>query len=426
MRKRSPCRRGELLVGYDDDANEAWSSWLSFERERLTTAWRDAALKHLSADLQPAEAIELSAQLLNADPLDEAALRAHMEWLARNGQMAQARRAYREFAERLQKDIGLAPGVEAKSLHDSLERLSASSTIRVPAVAESHHVGFIGRSVELRRISALLAQDECRLLCLIGPGGIGKTRLAQRALQELILGYRDGGAFVPLEDAVSAQDLVSALAREAGVRLGGGGSPLDQLIGELRERQMLLVLDNFEHLATDASMLEAVLKSCAGLKLIVTSRVRLGLGMEWLFPVEGLPYPEQEDLDRLEAFDAARLFISVAQRVEPSLVPSAEATAICDICRIVEGLPLALELAAGWTRTLSCAEIAFELGQGTDLLRAIDPARPARQASMEVVFEQSWRLLTATERDALTGFPSFGEAFRHKQRAQSPLRRCRY
>ena len=155
----------------------------------------------------------------------------------------------------------------------------------------------------------------------------------------------------------------------------------------------------------------ALLQSCARLKIIVTSRVRLAVAMEWLLPLDGLPCPEMEDSDRVEAFDAARLFVKAARRVEPALVPSVEAASIVDICRQVEGLPLALEIAAAWTRVLSCEAIAAELRQGTELLRAVDPARPARHASIEVVFDQSWRLLTAIERDALSRLSVFRGGF---------------
>jgi len=118
-----------------------------------------------------------------------------------------------------------------------------------------------------------------------------------------------------------------------------------------------------------------------------------------------------EDQDRLEAFDAARLFVQAAQRVEPGWVPSVEAAAILDICRQVEGLPLALELAAAWTRVLPCDVIAVELRQGTELLHALDAAHSPRHASMKVVFDHSWRLLTASERDALTRLSVFRGGF---------------
>jgi predicted ATPase/DNA-binding SARP family transcriptional activator/Tfp pilus assembly protein PilF len=378
-----PLRSGELLAGFEDDQSEAWASWLNFERDRL----------------------------LDADPLDEAALCAHMQWLAHSGRSAGARRAYREFVERLAQDLGLAPGAELKALHDSL--LTATGPPAPPAstAQATPDDGFVGRSVELRRIAALLAQDDCRLLCLIGPGGVGKTRLARRAMQDLASGYSDGGAFVPLEDVALAGEFGGRLARELGVGLAGSAEPLDQVIEFLRDRHMLLALDNFEQLAADTSILDKVLQTCARLRLIVTSRVRLAVAAEWSLPVEGLPCPEMEDQDRVEAFDAARLFVKAARRVEPALIPAAEAQAIVNICRLVEGLPLALELAAAWTRVLSCEAIAAELRQGTELLRAVDPTHPARHASIELVFDQSWRLLTAIERDALSRLSVFRGGF---------------
>ncbi len=333
-----------------------------------------------------------------------------MACLVRSGQSARARQAYREFVDRLAHDLGLAPSAELKALHDAL-----GTTVAVPVLDRtaplSSDEGFVGRTVELRRIGELLAPDGCRLLSIVGPGGVGKTRLARRALHELASGYADGAAFVPLEDLVTPGELGGRLARELGVALSGSGDPLEQVIEFLRERRTLLVLDNFEQLATDTDPVERLLAACGRVKLIVTSRVRLALASEWLLPLEGLPCPEPEDQDRLEAFDAARLFVQAAQRVEPALIPAAEAESIVDICRQVGGLPLALELAAAWTRVLSCDAIAAELRQGTELLRAADPAHPPRHASIEAVFEQSWKLLGASERDALARLSVFRGGF---------------
>lgn len=406
-----PLRRGELLAGFDDDQSEAWSSWLSFERDRLRLAWRDAALTRLAVDIDTAEGIDLSTRLLDADPLDEAALRARMSWLARGGQSARARQVYREFVERLAEDLGLAPGAELRALHDSLGTAVWSPAASASTPSPKPDSDFIGRTVELRRIGALLAQDDCRLICLMGPGGVGKTRLAQRAMHEFASRFSDGVAFVQLEDISSSSELGGRLARELRVGLAGSDEPLDQVVEFLRGRQVLLVFDNFEQLAADASVLEKLLQACAGLKIIVTSRVRLAVSSEWLMPVEGLPCPEIEDQDRFEAFDAVRLFVQAAQRVEPALVPAVEAASIVDICRQLEGLPLALQLAAAWTRVLSCDAIAAGLRQGSELLRTVDAAHPARHASIEVVFEQSWRLLSAIERDALSRLSVFHGGF---------------
>jgi predicted ATPase/DNA-binding SARP family transcriptional activator len=404
-------RRGELLVGFDDDGNEAWSNWLSFERERTRAAWRGAALERLGGGIEPAEGIELSARLLDADALDEAALRAHMLWLANSGQSAGARHAYQAFAERLALDLGLDPGTELRALHESLGASPAHRESAPRAASPAPDDGFVGRTTELRRIAELLAQDDCRLLCLIGPGGAGKTRLAQRLIQQQALLGSGGAAFVALEDAVVASELGARIAREIGVDLRGTAEPLDQVIEFLRERHMLIVLDNFEQLAPAALILERLLRSCARLKIVVTSRVRLAVRAEWLFPVEGLPCPEMEDQDHIDAFDAVRLFVRAARRVAPALDPVAEAGAIGDICRQVEGLPLALELAAAWTRVLSCDAIAADLRHGTELLRAVDATHAPRHASIEFVFDQSWRLLTAIERDVLARLSVFRGGF---------------
>jgi predicted ATPase/DNA-binding SARP family transcriptional activator/Tfp pilus assembly protein PilF len=403
-------RRGELLAGFDDDSNEAWSSWLSFERDRLRVAWRKAALEHLAADIEPGDGIALSRELLKADPLDEAALRLAMTWLARAGQASLAREVYRDFAARLSEELGLTPGAELKALHDSIGVTAATAAAAKLAVSTLED-DLVGRAVELRRIATLLSQDDCRLVCVTGPGGVGKTRLVRRAVEELAGSFLHGAAFVPLEDIASIGGFGGQLARELAVSLRGGREPLEQVIAYLRERQMLLALDNFEHLAAAASILERLLSDCTRLKLLVTSRVRLALAAEWLLPLGGLPCPEPEDQDRIEAFDAARLFIQAARRVEPAFVPSVEAAAIVDICRQVEGLPLALELAAAWTRVLSCDAIAAELRQSIELLHATDSAHPARHASMDMVFDQSWQLLSAVERSALARLSVFRGGF---------------
>jgi predicted ATPase/DNA-binding SARP family transcriptional activator len=404
-------RRGELLAGFEDDANDSWSGWLGFERDRLRAAWRGAALERLAGDIDPSEGAELSTRLLEADPLDEAAMGEHLKWLARGGQGARARHAYREFAERLGRELGLAPGTGLKAMHDSIVASPSAAAAMAPPAPRPPDDGFVGRAVELRRIATLLGQEGCRLLCLVGPGGVGKTRLARRAMRDLAPGYPDGVAFVPLEDLAAAGELAARIAREAGHTLAGSRDPLQQLADFLRDRRMLLVLDNFEHLATESPVLESLLEECPGLAVIVTSRVRLAAFHEWLLPLDGLPCPEPEDEDRLEAFDAARLFVQAARRVEPRLASAAEAAAIVEICRLVEGLPLALELAASWTRVLPCDAIAAELRHGTGLLQAAGTARPSRHAGIDVVFDQSWRLLGEAERDALSRLSVFRGGF---------------
>lgn len=408
--------RGPLLAGFDDDANEPWTAWLRFERQRLQSAWRAAVLEHLaSATLDDAAALALSARLLEADPLDEAALRVHLARLGAAGQAARARQVYREFARRLHDELGIEPGAELQALHDGLAHEASAPrdrpAVAAPAAADSAESGFIGRVAERRRLGEWLTQGKTRLVCLTGPGGIGKTRLAQRVMQDVAPQFADGAVFVRLEDVGTEDDLWTRVAREADIALHGREAALQQLCEALQERPRLLVLDNFEQLVEAAPALETLLAACPRLTLLVTSRVRLALPSEQLLPLEGLPCPAEEDVDQVEGFDAVRLFVAAAQRVEPGLLPGSEAAALVEICRLVDGLPLALELAASWTRVLSCEAIAAELRAGTELLRDSGSGHSARHASIEQVFEQSWQRLAPTEAEALARLSVFQGGF---------------
>ena len=404
--------QGEPLAGFDDDANEAWTGRLRFERERLRADWRGAALAWLEGDVPPAAAVDLSARLLQTDPWDEASLLAHVRWLERSGQPGVAREAHARFVGRVRDELGVAPSSDllaALPTAGGAPPPAPPPVIRLAQRGAAVDAGFVGRAAELRAIASLLEADEGRLVTLLGPGGVGKSRLARRALQELAAGFADGALFVALEDLARADEIGARLARELGLPDGDG--PLERSLQHLATRRMLVVLDNFENFDAGAVRPDLWLQRCPGIKLLVTSRVRLGLAGEQLLPIDGLPCPEPEDADDLEAFDAARLFVRCVRRLDPSFRPTAEARFIVDICARLGGLPLALELAASWTRVLGCEAIAAELRQGIELLHSADPARPARHASIESVFEQSWQLLGDREREALVRLSVFRGGF---------------
>lgn len=402
-------RAGELLTGFDDPGNEAWTSWLGYERERRRAAWRGAALERLAQGLPGPAALDLSARLLDSDPLDDAALQQQVRALLATAQAGAAREAIDRFTQRLDSELGVAPDATLRALRASLDAgvaVVAPAPAAAPAFAED---GFIGRGPELRQIASLLEQDDCRVLCLLGPGGIGKTRLARRALRELAPGFSDGGAFVALEGVNDALGFGHALARA--LELPDGADPVNAAVAALGARRLLLVLDNAEDFAPQAAVLQTLLEACPRIKLLLTSRERPQGLASWSLVLEGLPCPDAEDVDRVEAFDAARLFVRHARRVEPGWNLAANAAALVEICRLVDGQPLALELAAAWVRVMPCSDIAAELRSGSELLRAADPERPGRHASLEQVFEQSWQRLAPAEQAALARLTVFRGGF---------------
>jgi predicted ATPase/DNA-binding SARP family transcriptional activator len=395
--------RGPLLLGFKAYASSAFAEWLTFERQRLHAVWRDSALRLLEDGV---DRTDLAARVVAADPLDEVALRAQLRQLARCGQRGAARHAYDEFARRVAQDLGIEPSRETRDL------LPAIEADFVPATATSRGgTGFVGRRAELRTLAALFAQPECRLVTIVGVGGVGKSALARQALAELAPSLADHAAFVVLEDLAQPQDLGARVARDIGLALAGTDAPLAQVARRLAAHRWLLALDGFEQTAGAVGLLTWLVERCPQLRVIVTSRVRLALEREWLLPLDGLPTPSPEDDERAEMFDSVRLYAWHAHEADPSFTLETERKAVAEICRLVEGLPLAIEMASAWTRLLGCRAIADDVKRGTALLVGSD--RPRRQASIEAVFEQSWRLLTLAERDALAGLSVFHDGCTH-------------
>jgi predicted ATPase/DNA-binding SARP family transcriptional activator len=436
---------GPLLAGLEDEDSGEFAAWLDLERERLHSRWRTAVLQR-SEELERAgrhlESAELLKALIDGDELDEVALRAYVGALFRAGGRDRALRAYEAFVLRLREELGLEPTAELERLGQALRSggsheapaqprsslTDATPQELIPALPVAI-ASFVGRDLELAEIARLLSRSDCRLLTLIGPGGIGKTRLALEAVQRFRPSYPDGVCFVPLEALAASALIPSSLADGLGMALQGQTDPLSQVIRFIGQRCMLLVLDNYEHLLDGATYALELVRACPGLSLLVTSRERLGLEAEWLLPIEGLGYPEETDLGPTEGlyFDAVQLFIERAQRVRPGFAPSREDVPhLLEICRVLEGSPLGLELAAVWVRRLPLSEIAGEIGSNLDFLGAAHPDRERRHHSLRSVFDQSWGRLTSAEQQALQRLSVFvggfrAEAARHVANVPLPI-----
>lgn len=275
---------------------------------------------------------------------------------------------------------------------------------------------FIGRIDELNNITRLLSDPACRLLTLLGPGGIGKTRLAIEAAQRMADHFKDGVYWVDLQPVDAADFLVTAMADAFSLTLSRQNDPDRQLLEYLKEKTILVVLDNFEQLVEGGAFLSEVLYDARGIKLLVTSRIALNLQEEFLYPVRGLSYPSagQETLawPNLARYDAVQLFIERVRRVRPGFSPQDEKVDVLRICKLVEGMPLALELAAAWARSLDFASIAEEIQHSLAFLSSPMRNVPERHYSMEAVFAHTWTLLGSDEREVFPNLAVFRGGFR--------------
>jgi predicted ATPase/DNA-binding CsgD family transcriptional regulator len=290
-------------------------------------------------------------------------------------------------------------------------RLASRHTSNLPVQTTS----FIGREDDIEDIKHLLLDEpDCQLLTLVGPGGIGKSRVALATAAEMINEMPDGVYFVPLAPVYDVADIVPTIAQILHFTFYGKTEPKDQLLDYLYSKKLLLVLDNFEHLRTGSDLLTDILKHAPDVLLLTTSRERLNLQEEWIFIVSGLSYPADDNLESksgsetdLETYQAVKLFSHRARQADTNFSPTDEIIDIARICQLVEGMPLGLELAAGWVHTLSCNEIALQIERSLDFLTSSKHNIPERHQSLRVVIEQTWQRLSADEQSAMSQLSVF-------------------
>lgn len=274
---------------------------------------------------------------------------------------------------------------------------------------------FIGRDDELAEIDRVLNDPSCRLLTLVGPGGIGKTRLAFEVAARRRETFADGVFFVALAPLTSADDVLAAVAEALPFHAQTDGTALRtqffNYLAEHRALNALLVLDNFEHVLGAADLVAELLAAAPALKLLITSREALKLRGEWVRHISGMRYPTgSEEVAALKDYSAVALFIDGARRIGIH-ISETDLPSVAELCRLVEGMPLAIELAVGWLKALSPADIAAEVRSNLDILASRSRNLPERHSSIRAVFEHSWRLLPQAEREAFLRLSCFRAGF---------------
>jgi predicted ATPase/DNA-binding SARP family transcriptional activator len=415
--------RGNFLQHFFLADSAAFEEWTLLRREAMHRRGLEA-LAHLADYYEQRggyeEARRYAIRQLELDPWREEAHRQLLRVLALSGQRSAALAQYETCRRALADELDVEPSEETTTLYRHIQRgeLQAEPVVTRPARSDNLPTAltpFVGRTQELSELAQLLADPACRLLTLVGPGGIGKTRLALQSAMQHREAFAQGVAFVPLAPISSAGLIVSTIAAALGVALHGSTDPETQLLNSLREQHMLLVLDNFEHLLDGVDLLVELLRQAPQLKMLVTSREPLQLHGEWVFEVNGLPVPADDQPQEFDLNDATTLFLQRARRAQAGFaLTDAERPAVVRICRLVDGLPLAIELAAVWVRTLACVEIAYEIQRGLDFLRASARDIPTRHHSLRAVFDHSWHLLSEDERRVLRRLSVFRGGFQRE------------
>lgn len=398
--------KGALLAGFSVADAPAFEMWLAQQREHLhqqALTGLDRLIEEALAVPDNERAISLLHQLTSLEPWAEKQQTRLISLLARRGEYNTALRQYELLHSALAAELDVPPMPETAALVQRVRRARLLARAHTP----QPHTPLVGRTVELAHLRRLLNSNQPhppRLITISGPGGIGKTHLAQTVALEHRHAFLDGVWWVSLAALPSLDDAVTAIADAVGVDLQGPSQAQTQLIQALRGREMLLVLDNSEHLlsADFIDFLLALLGQAPDVRLLLTSRERLQLQQEQVLLLNGLPVEN----------DAPTLFINRARQIVFDYAPGpTDLATIRTIARLVEGMPLALELAASLIDQYSPATIALHVTANLDALATSYRDAPPRRRSIRAVFDYSWELLTAVEQERFARLALFEGGF---------------
>lgn len=412
--------QGDFLAGFQVVESGAFEDWQRGQNSHLSVFAHEvlqAAVIQAMDTKDYGFGLKIAQKLLDIDPLDEKTLQFTMQLYAFKGDRTAAIEQYEAFEALLKSELAVSPSPDTSMLY---ERISQGElhllrpldreidTLPLPGTT------FVGRQSEIFQIHRRIRDPQCRLLTLVGPGGCGKTRLAMEVAKLSSEAFHDGLFFVPFEGVQNADAIVPAIARGLNFFIDDFASRLDpevQLCDYLARRALLLILDGFEGMVPHAERLLPLLIKAPSVKFLVTSRHTLDLAQEWVFRLDGLPVPGDDD-EIATRNESVRLFIDRASQIRGEFYPSHEDYRhIIQICRMVEGMPLGIELAASWSSILSVEKIEQEVIKSLDFLTSKLRNVPDRHRSIRAIIEGSWALLDDPQRKALESLTIFEDAF---------------
>lgn len=411
--------KAPFLAGQSFKGLVTYAAWVELEREQLGQSYA-LALKNETerfvAEGDFTKAAELSGDYLALDDLDEDALHLHLRCLALSGQKSRALKQFQAFKILLADEFDLDPRQSTLELIRSIEadevaaQARTAASVRRPSLPQQG-TRFVGRKQELKQLQTLLAKPDCRLVTVIGLGGAGKTRLALEAARANWDSYPDGVHLIALAPLTNEANVMTHLMQQFGLKAGSGDLQ-GVVIQYLQDKHALLFMDNFEHLLGLKAFVQKLITQVPQLKLLVTSRERLNLQSEWLFELGGLSYPAVDAAEPLVSFEAYQLFTNGVRRLMPTFQMSErDLDTVAELCRRLEGLPLALELAASWVSLMPLERILTEVDKGIDVLHSDLADLPERQRSMRSVLSSTWTRLSAAQQDLLAKLSVFQGGF---------------
>jgi predicted ATPase/DNA-binding SARP family transcriptional activator len=420
--------KGDFLEGWDSDDLPLFNDWVLSWRARLheTAIFSLQALtNHFTNEQDFPSAIPYARQLLSIEPWHEETHRELMRLLALTDHRSEALIQFEKCKHILEMELGVKPAPATVQLYERIKngeqeryRPGTPSTNALPLPANlpnlpAQTTPLIGRLNELVKIKAFLEDPQIQLISIVGMGGMGKTHLALALAHEMAAEeqFADGVYFVSLGNASTRLDLIITLADHLHLSLAGTREPAVNLLHDLQGKQNLIVLDGVEPLLSEVDFLMQILAVAPNSKLLLTSRERIKLKEEWVLDLYGLSYPSTAFDVQATGADAVRLFTQRAQQIRSNFSLENNLEAVVRICQLTQGMPLALELAASWIRTLTATQIADQIAHNLRFLSTDLHSIPERHRSMRAVFDSSWQMMSTTEQEVMSKLSVFRDGF---------------
>jgi predicted ATPase len=383
------------------------------------------------------DAREFNQRRVELEPWDEGGQRALMRNLALDGLRSAALKQYQTCRDILAEELGIEPTPETTALYDQIRSGELTTLVPgsvLPSLHQRHNLPaqptpFIGREAELKKLDELISDPDVRMINILGPGGMGKTRLALAAAKEqhlvatptdgkVIPRFPEGIYFVAFAGLEDPDAILSMVAKAVGFQFYEGVAPRKQLLDYFRQKSTLLVMDNFEHLKEKAEILAEILEAAPGVRILVTSREKLNLRSETIFRLWGMRFPdkvtsdEKNQVQEVLQYGAVQLFVKSAKRACSSFeLQTVDLESVIHICRLVGGMPLGIELAAVLVEMLSPAEIVAEIKTDFDILETEMQDSPERHQSISILFDKTWNVMGENEQEVFKRLSVFRGGF---------------